>query len=143
MQSKSLLIAIAAFAVTATGAHAYGSSKVLHRAGLSDDQIEAIEEAQTLRAQGDLLAARDQLVAAGINETVIEKIRKTKRAHTHSLDTELKKVVEEGDYERFQALVAGTPLGEVVTSEEDFNQFKAAHRHQKVAGQELYGLLTK
>ena len=49
MQSKSLLIAIAAFAVTTTGVQAYGGTKILNRAGLSENQIEAIEEARELK----------------------------------------------------------------------------------------------
>ncbi len=61
MQSKSLLIAIAAFAVTATGVQAYGGMKILEKAGLSEEQISAFETARELRQSGDIAGARDAL----------------------------------------------------------------------------------
>jgi hypothetical protein len=72
--SKSLLIAIAAFALTASGAHAF-SGEALMRAGLTASQRAAFEVARELRLEGDITGARDLLVEAGIDELVIERVR--------------------------------------------------------------------
>lgn len=129
MQSKSLLVAIAAFAVTATGVQAYGGSKTFNRAGLNEDQVEAIEEARHLRATGDLTAARDKLAEAGIDETALQSIRRAA--------DETRNVIHEalmaGDYEAFKEAVADSPLGDIITSESDFQQFQEA-RQQRLAG---------
>lgn len=74
VQSKSLLIAIAAFALTTNGALAY-SGEVLERAGLTESQRNAFETARELRANGDNEKARDVLVDAGIDTSVIERVR--------------------------------------------------------------------
>ena len=74
VQSKSLLIAIAAFALTTNGAQAY-SGEVLERAGLTESQRNAFETARELRANGDNEKARDVLVDAGIDTSVIERVR--------------------------------------------------------------------
>lgn len=74
VQSKSLLIAIAAFALTTNGAQAY-SGEVLERAGLTETQRTAFETARELRAHGDNEKARDVLVDAGIDTSVIERVR--------------------------------------------------------------------
>lgn len=75
MQSKSLLIAIAAFAVTTTGVQAYGNGRLLEQAQLSDEQKAAIEAAHELRQQGDITAARDTLIQAGIAEPELASVR--------------------------------------------------------------------
>jgi len=79
MQSTSLLIAIAAFAVTTTGVQAYGGSESLHKAGLDDRQVSAIMVAGNLQALGDIVAARDVLVIAGITDETLLQIHRAKR----------------------------------------------------------------
>jgi hypothetical protein len=74
VQSKSLLIAIAAFALTSNSAFAY-SGEVLERAGLTESQRNAFETARELSAHGDKEKARDVLVDAGIDTSVIERVR--------------------------------------------------------------------
>ena len=125
MQSKSLLIAIAAFALTTTGVHAYayGGSKLLTRAGLTEDQQSALEEAHTLRKEGDFMAARDTLVEAGIDEKVLRSLREK----MHESRAAMHNALEEGDYDSFKAAVVGTPLADIITSEEDFELFLEAH----------------
>ena len=122
--SKALLIAIAAFAVTATGASAYSlGPEIFNRAGLTDDQIEAIEEAQGLRASGDFASARDVLMGAGITEKELLSIRQA----TRDLHEDMRKALEDDDYEAFKKAVADMPLGDIITSKEDFEQFREAH----------------
>lgn len=122
MQSKSLLIAIAAFAVTTTGVSAF-SGGVLDRANLTEEQRVALEEAHELRQSGDKDAARDLLVEAGIDEEVLHSLREA----AHEARSEMHEAVEAGDYERFKELVVDSPLADVITSEADFDLFVEAH----------------
>lgn len=123
MNSKSLLIAIAAFAVTATGAQAFVGGDVLRRAGLSEEQVEALEEARDLRAEGEEKKARDVLVKAGIDESTMASVRTA----IHAAREAMHEAVASGDYEAFKEAVANTPLADIVTTEDDFRQFKKAH----------------
>lgn len=123
MQSKSLLIAIAAFAVTATGVHAYGGTKLMTRAGLSEDQQSALEEARVLREEGDFSAARDVLVDAGINEETLRSLH----GAMHESRQAMHDALEAGDYDAFKEAIEGTPLADIITSESDFELFQEAH----------------
>lgn len=123
MQSKSLLIAIAAFAVTTTGVSAYGGLDILERAGLSEEQKSAIEAARELRQEGDFVAARDLLIEAGIDEEVLASIREAR----HRAMSEMHQALEDGDYEAFKLAIENSPLADLITSEEDFQLFRDAH----------------
>lgn len=123
MQSKSLLIAIAAFAVTATGAQAYVGAKYLADSGLSTTQVEALKEARDLKKHGEVDKARDLLVEAGITEEVMESLR----AAAHASHEAIHKAVEDNNYAAFVEAVAGTPLAESIDSEADFALFVQAH----------------
>ena len=92
MYSKSLLIAIAALALTTTSAQAYNSN-VLVKAGLTSNQQAAFVQARTLRNEGNIKAARDVLVNAGIDVTVIEKVRTAMSADrkSHNIKNQLQK----------------------------------------------------
>lgn len=124
MQSKSLLIAIAAFAVTATGVHSYGGANILGRAGLSEKQVGAIQEAQQLRMAGDVDAARNILAEAGITEDELLSIHHAAR----EAQAEMRAALQAGDYEAFKLAVADGPLADIITTEDDFEQFREAHR---------------
>jgi len=72
MTSRSLLIAIAAFAVTASGVHAYNGTKILENAGLDEKQRAAFALAEDLQKTGDFIAARDVIADSGITaETLL------------------------------------------------------------------------
>ncbi len=126
MHSKSLLIAIAALALTATGAQAF-TGEALVRAGLSEDQRAAFEVARELREEGDVDAARDVLVEAGIDDSVIERVRTAMSSERHESRAAMHAALEADDYEAFLAAIADSPLADIVTSEEDFTRFKEAH----------------
>lgn len=123
MQSKSLLIAIAAFAVTATGVHAYAGNRVFEKAGLNENQISAFTTARELKEAGDYQAAREVLLQAGIDEEVLKSVRQaSKEAREH-----MRAALMSGDYRAFKVAIAGTPLAEAVTSEADFERLQQAH----------------
>lgn len=123
MQSKSLLIAIAAFAVTATAAQAHVSTKYFNQAGLSNEQIEALSQARELRQQGEAEKARDVLLEAGVTEETLESLRDAAKKAKNAI----KEAVEEGDYEAFRQATVDTPLYDIVNTEADFELFKQAH----------------
>ena len=122
-KSKSLFIAVAAFAVTASGVHAFGSTELLTRAGLTDEQVIAVQEAQELKATGNISAAKETLEAAGVTSETMKNIRevaKEAKAAVHD-------AVESGDYDAFMVAVADSPLAEIITTEADFELFVEAH----------------
>jgi hypothetical protein len=123
MKSKPFLIAIAAFAVTATGVQAFQGTEMLQRAGLSEKQISAFETAKEKREAGDLRGARDVLVEAGVDETVLKSMHQVMHENREAMRTAL----DEADYEAFKTAVLGTPLADVITTEADFEQFVKAH----------------
>lgn len=123
MKSKPFLIAIAAFAVTATGVQAFQGTDILQKAGLTEEQIEAFETARELRESGNLKGARDTLLDAGVDEETIESVHKA----MHDARDAIHAAVEANDYEAFKTAVAGTPLAEAVDTKEDFEKFIEAH----------------
>lgn len=130
MNAKSLLIPIAAFAVTVTGVSAF-NSEVLEEAGLTDEQIAAFEEAREKRESGDREGARDVLAEAGIDVETMEAVREAMHAHKHEMHHAIHDAVENEDYAAFQAAIADSPLADVVTSEEDFALFVEAHNYKE------------
>ncbi len=125
--SKAYIIALAAFAVTATGVHAYSGGKILQRAGLSSDQVEAFEEAHDLRRAGDLEKARNVLVEAGVTEETIASIKQAARAAKRAIHD----AVEANDYQAFKTAVVDSPLSDIIVTEADFKTFVEAHRLMK------------
>ncbi|MBP6924723.1 MAG: hypothetical protein KBB78_04110, partial [Candidatus Pacebacteria bacterium] len=121
--SKSLLIAIAAFAVTATGVQAFQGTQFLQRAGLSEEQISAFETARELRKAGDPKAARDILIEAGVDEAVLKSVKDAAKEHRQAIFD----AVEAEDYEAFKTAIEGSPLADAIDSEEDFQKFVMAH----------------
>lgn len=123
--AKSLLIPVAAFAVTATGVSAFDSS-VLEKAGLSETQINAFETAHDLRDSGNKDAARDVLIAAGVNIETMQSVREAAYEDRHVRHEAIYKAVMAGDFNMFQAAIVGSPLEDIVTTEADFSKFKEA-----------------
>lgn len=132
MNAKALLIPIAAFAVTVTGAQAF-NSEVLERAGLNDTQIEAFEEARELRENGDHDGARDVLVDAGVDADTMSAIREVMHAERDAMHVAMEAALEDDDYDAFKEAVEGSPLADIITSEADFELFKEAHEHREAA----------
>lgn len=144
MNSKSLLIAIAALALTATNAQAF-SRNTLVTAGLTADQQAAFEVARELRLEGDFTAARDILVEAGIDAETLEKVRSAMQEERDTSKVAIKIAIDENDFQAFTLAIAGTPLADVITSEADFQSFKQAHALRdagdKVGAKEIFSEL--
>lgn len=123
MYSKSLLIAIAAFAVTATGAQAYIGSQYLERAGFSSVQVDALNQARDLRLKGKKDEARDLLLQVGVDGKAISSLRKAAQAAQSAIH----EAVIANDYEAFKVAAAKSPLLDIITTKEDFGQFVEIH----------------
>ena len=118
----NLLIPLAAFAVTLTGVSGFNSD-MLKRAGLNDEQIAAFEEAKELKEAGDKEGARDVLVAAGVDEDVIEQVREAMREYADAV----RDAIEEEDYDAFRDAAVGSPLFDIIETEDDFKMLVEAH----------------
>lgn len=125
-KTKALLIPLAAFAVTVTGASAFNSD-VLMKAGLTEEQISAFEEAHELRKDGDKEGARNLIAEAGIDIDTLSSVREAMHEHKKEMHTAIDEAVEAGNYEAFLVAIEGSPLADIITSEEDFNLFVEAH----------------
>ncbi len=122
MLTKTILIPLAAFAVTVTGASAFNSD-MLKRAGLNDDQIAAFEEAKELKEAGEKEKARDVLIAAGVDEEVIRQVREAMR---ESFDA-TREAIEANDYAAFRIAAEGSPMLEIIDTEAEFARLVEAH----------------
>ncbi len=126
MNSKSLLIAIAALALTATGAQAF-SSNALITAGLSEEQRAAFVVARELREEGDVRGARDVLVQAGIDEVTIEKVRSAMKEEYQTQHAAIRAAVLANDFAAFTLAIKDSPLSDLIVTEDDFAAFTEAH----------------
>ncbi len=132
MNPKNLLIPLAAFAVAVTGVQAF-TSDVLSQAGLNEEQIAAFEVAKELREEGDREGARDVLAQAGIDEEIMGAIREAMHSERSAMHEAMEASLEANDFAAFTKAVAGSPIADIVTTEEDFALFKEAHEHREAA----------
>tara|TARA_B100000508_G_C11461072_1_gene279284 strand:- start:36 stop:656 length:621 start_codon:yes stop_codon:yes gene_type:complete len=135
MKSKSLLIAVAAFAVTTTGALAYNDS-VLQNSGLSDEQIAALQEARDLRQSGDKEAARDLLAEAGIGEDELRSLHQAAHEARDERREAIHEAIENNDFDAFLVAITDSPLADIITTEDDFDTFKEAHELRQEGNKE-------
>lgn len=131
----SLLIPVAAFAVTVTGAAAF-SPDVLKNAGLSETQIEAFVEARELVEAGDREGAREVLVDAGIDMSIMNRIRTAWHEFRAEHRSEIMAAVEANDYEAFKEAIEGSPLADIINTEAEFDQFVEAHAYIEAGDRE-------
>ena len=128
MQSKYLLIAIAAFAVATTDVHAYVESEELDRLGFTPVQIEALAEARELKNRGEANKARNVLFKAGIDEEKIVALRELRNSKQKSISES----VNDNDYNAFLKAIKTTPLVDIINDENEFQHFRYIHdQHNK------------
>lgn len=109
---------MAAFAVTATGVHAYTGPKLFEKAGLNEEQISAFAMARELRETGNINGARDVLLRAGIDDEVLLKVQRVTRENREAIET----AIENRDYSAFSEAIMGTALATRAPTEDDFNR---------------------
>ncbi len=122
----NILIPLAAFAVSVTAASAF-SPDLLRQAGLNEQQIAAFEEAKELRQSGDHEGARDVLLAANIDEEVMEQLRQAMKDYKRDHNIALQAAIEAEDYDSFKAAIADSPIGDIIDTRAEFERFVEAH----------------
>lgn len=124
---KQLLIPVAAFAVTATSAAAFGNFDFSQlNLNLSDNEVSALEEAQQIRETANE-QARAVLEDAGIDDDRMHEIHDAMHEAREAEHEAMDAALEAGDYQAFLEAVANTPLADVIDSESAFETFKQAH----------------
>ena len=128
MQAKALLIPLAAFALSATGVSAFNSD-VLIQAGLTDTQVSAFESARELRKEGYEGKARELLIKSGVTLETIESIREAVQIHKKIFHEAVDAAVLSNNYEGFKEIIKDLPLGDIITSKDDFKIYVQAHQY--------------
>lgn len=135
---KQIMIPVAAFAVTVTGASAFNSD-LLDKidVDLTDSQISALEEAHELRIDGaDREEVKNYLEENGIDEDTMKEVREAVHEVRHESREALREAVENDDYDAFLTAITDTPLADAIDSESDFETFKEAHELRQAGDHE-------
>jgi len=126
-----IAVPVAAFLVTVTGASAFTGGAWLSNLsaddlGITQEQKSALEEAITLRHN-----AREQaenvLAEADIDAATWENIREAVREERDTHHEAVEEALESGDYDAFRKAVGGTPVADVIDTEDEFEKFAEAH----------------
>lgn len=133
--SKKIMIPglmLGAFLVLGTTTYAFGGSfNSAMFSGFSSTEQEAIEDAYEI-----MEAAREEaeevLEAAGVDR---EEIREARQAYKETQREDIQEALASGDYDAFEALVAGTPRANTIT-EEIFEGLVEAHELRADGDQE-------
>lgn len=124
---KQLMIPVAAFAITVTGASAFTGDWIQNLdLNLSDEQTAALEEAHEIR-QAAAEEARQVLEDAGIDGETMREIHGTMHEAGKAQHEAMRTAIENNDYDAFLAAIADTPLADSIDSEADFEKFVEAH----------------
>lgn len=126
---EKIMIPVAAFAVTATGASAF-SGDLLEKLDLdlTNEQVNALEEVHELRAEGaDREEVREVLEDAGLDREDMQEIREAVRAYKAEQRAVIHEALEDGDYDAFIDAIEGTRLADVIDTEGEFETFVEAH----------------
>lgn len=134
-KTKALLIPIAAFAVTVTGASAFNSI-VLENAGFDDTQITAFEQAHDLRKDGDKEGARDLLMDAGIDMESMHAMHDSMKEHRSEMHEAVQRALQDGNYEAFLEAVENSPMADKIASQDEFELFMEAHELREAGDKE-------
>lgn len=139
---KQILIPVAAFAVTATSAAAFGNIDLSELdIDLSSSEEAALEEARDIRETARE-EAQNVLEAAGIDDERMREIHDAMHSARDAHREAVNEALESGDYEDFIAAIADGPLADAITSEADFEKYLEAHELRQAgdfeAAQELF-----
>lgn len=135
---KQIMIPVAAFAITATGASAFTSDRLTEiDLDLTSAQVEALEEAHELRVAGaERESVRAVLDEAGFDRESLRAVRSQVREYRQTVRAEIKAAVAAEDYEAFLAAAAGTKLADAVDSESDFERLVEAQALREAGDKE-------
>lgn len=117
---RSLLVPVAAFAVTATSVSAYNNDWFTKLdLDLTDDQLSALEQADEIRREAND-EARAILEDAGIDNEKMREIGSAFRAQSRAHMDVVREAIEANDYDAYRTAVYDTPMADVIDTEEAF-----------------------
>ncbi len=125
---KQIMIPMAAFAITVSGASAFSGSDWVSKldVDLTDEQVSALEQAKEIRQSAEE-EAKQVLVEAGLDETKMKAIHDAMREMHKANHEAMENALESEDYEAFKEAVADTPLSTQITTEAEFSKLAEAH----------------
>lgn len=124
---KQLLIPVAAFAITATGVSAFNSDYIKNLdVDLTDTQISALEEVDTIRAESKT-RINDVLENAGIDKSKMQEIHKAMQGARKENHEAVEAAFEANDYQAFLTAIADSPMADRDISADDFAKMAEAH----------------
>lgn len=124
---SKIMIPVAAFAVTVTGASAFNSGMIKDLdVDLTDAQISALEEAHALRDTARE-EAKEILEEVGLDQEKMQEIHEAMRGSREGHHKAVRAAIEAGDYGAYKTAVAGTPHADFINSEADFKELQEAH----------------
>lgn len=135
---KYIMVPVAAFAVTATGASAF-SGDLLNKLdlNLTNDQIAAFEEVHELKEAGaDREEIREVFEEAGLDHDDLQEVREAVREYKQEMREAVKEAVEDNDYDAFLEAVEGTKMADKIDSEADFDRLVEAHELREAGDRE-------
>lgn len=123
---KQIMVPVAAFAITVTGASAFSGNGWLKNLDLTDAQVSALEQVKEIHTSAHD-KAEQVLTDAGIDKEKMREIhgamREGRMEHHEAVET----AIENNDYNAFVTAIADTPLADKITSQADFEKMIEAH----------------
>lgn len=125
---KHIMIPMAAFAITVSGASAFTGTDWISKleVDLSEEQVVALERAEEIRQTANE-EAKKVLTDAGLDETKMRAIHDAMREIHKANHEAMHKAIKAEDFEAWKEAAAETPLSEKITSEADFSKLVEAH----------------
>lgn len=127
---KQIMVPVAAFAITATGASAFmgnGSGWMTTAdVDLTPAQTSAMEQVQE-RHQEMRTETQRIMEGAGIDAAKMQEIRTATRSERKEHQAALQSALEDNDYDAFLEAIENSPLASVIDTEAEFNTFVEAH----------------
>lgn len=126
---KKVIVPVAALAITATSVSAFDMATLRNSdINLTEAQVSAMEEAQSLREEGASREAVEAVLAnAGLDEDTMREIRDEAHAARDAARAAIDEALAAGDYDAFLVAIEGSPLAETIDTEAKFERFKEAH----------------
>ena len=125
---KHIMIPMAAFAITVSGASAFTGSDWISKleVDLSEEQVSALEQAEEIRKTAHEQSAK-VLADAGLDETKMRAIHGAMREIHKANHEAMQKALEAEDFDAWKEAASETPMSEKITSESDFSKLVEAH----------------
>ncbi len=135
---KQIMIPVAAFAVTVTGASAFNTD-VLDKidVDLTNAQIEVLEEAHELRQEGaDKEEVQEMLEDAGLDKETMQEIREAAHEYRETIREAVWEALEDEDFDAYLEAVEDTSRVNQIDSEDEFELLVEAHELREAGDKE-------